>query len=215
MNITENEIKNSIKWFVDKIKQMRKQKTVDDEVDLKKQSSLKQFSKKMNIGYIYTHVYNPKFKEELPFYDVIPLWSPVKIMSDRIMGFNFHYLPPRYRKAFLDDYTEYLSKEAKRAGYKSLTELSPSQISLWGRDYMSDAYLRATKGPGNLLRACVRTYLYSHVQSKFLPVNITEWYNVYYLVLPKFMKKSDSYIYKEVIKEYQRYKDSIRRNIYR
>jgi hypothetical protein len=209
MSLNKSKLNSAVKWFVQKIKDLGGRKKIKDEVDLAKTRSFKAFSKKMNIGAIYVHAYDAKTKKTLPFWDKIPLWTPLKLLPSHMLGLNFHFLPPLQRKAFLEDYHAYLTKVARGYGFENLEDVSPSQISVWGRDYITAAYLGAVKGPGNMLRNCVRTYLYGHIRSKILPVKINEWDNVASLILPNFQKQSNAQVYKAMYEQYKVTKDRL------
>ena len=49
------------------------------------------------IGGMYFFLYDPKTKEELPYYDRFPLVIPLKREDDGFLGLNLHYLPVPYR----------------------------------------------------------------------------------------------------------------------
>ena len=59
-------------------------------------------SRRMLIGRMYMFLYNPKTKEELPYYDMFPLIFPFKVESDGFYGINLHYLPYFMRIRLLD-----------------------------------------------------------------------------------------------------------------
>jgi hypothetical protein len=215
IQIREGALRRAVNWFSRKIRDLGSRADANKgEVNIRKVKNFASFVKKMVIGGIYFQAYDPKFKKELPFYDKLPLYIPAQIKSDRILGLNLHYLPPQLRVAFLQDYVEYLEKRAFEAGYDFLYEVPSSQISNWGSRYISKVYLGAVKSPGNPLRECVKTYLYGHIVSKISPVKIDNWEHVGNLILPQFEKKSDSYIYRNVIESYKKYKDSIRSDIF-
>ena len=211
VEISEAKIKNALQWFSNKIKSLRKKDKVGKDIDITKVKSLKDFSKKMHLGFIYTLAYDPKLKETLPFYDKVPLFCPIKILPDRILALNFHFLPPKQREAFLNEYYNSLLSSAEKYGYEDLNDVPESQLSAWCQDIITDVYLMATSSPGNYLRACVRTYLYSHILSRISPIDINEWDDVANTILPKFAKKSSSEIYKTVKENYKKYKNNIRK----
>lgn len=215
IKINKDSIKKAAKWFINKIKSLRKKDVVGKDIDLTKVKSIKDFSKKMHIGFIYTHAYDPKLKDTLPFYDTLPLFTPVKLMGDRILAFNFHYLPPKDREAFLNEYYNTLLKQAQSYGYEDLNDVPESQLSRWCQNILEDVYLLATTSPGNCLRSCVRTYLYSNIISRITPIEFDEWDNVANLILPRFVKESASTIYKKVKDDCKKYKNNTRKNIFK
>jgi len=46
-------------------------------------------------------------------------------------------------------------------------------------------------------KPCVKRYLHSHVQSKFLQIPANEWDIALFLPLERFAKKSKNFVYKE------------------
>ena len=51
---------------------------------------------------MYMFKYDPKTKDKLPYYDTFPLVMPLETYGGGFLGINFHYLPPKIRKALLD-----------------------------------------------------------------------------------------------------------------
>ena len=49
------------------------------------------------LGSMYMFYYDPKHKEELPYYDRFPLIFPYKKVKGGFMGLNLHYLPLQLR----------------------------------------------------------------------------------------------------------------------
>ena len=56
---------------------------------------------KFLMGGLYYFYYDPKTKDDLPYYDKFPLVMPLKREADGFIGLNFHYLPLRYRINFM------------------------------------------------------------------------------------------------------------------
>jgi hypothetical protein len=50
---------------------------------------------------MYFFIYDRKGKNELDYYDRFPLIIPLESYSDGFLGLNIHYLPMRYRIAFM------------------------------------------------------------------------------------------------------------------
>jgi hypothetical protein len=55
------------------------------------------------IGRMYHYYYNPKTKDELPYFDRFPLILLVGPAKGGFYGLNLHYLPPRQRAILLDE----------------------------------------------------------------------------------------------------------------
>ena len=49
-------------------------------------------TQKPRVGQMYSYIYNPKTKDKLPYYDMVPLVIPVSYTNNGFYGLNFHYL---------------------------------------------------------------------------------------------------------------------------
>ena len=56
---------------------------------------------KFLMGGLYYFFYDPKTKNELPYYDRFPLVMPLKREYDGFIGLNLHYLPIVWRIRFM------------------------------------------------------------------------------------------------------------------
>jgi hypothetical protein len=111
------------------------------------------------VGKMYFYFYDPKTKDSLPYYDKFPLVIPIDYYNDGFLGLNLHYIHPRQRLLLLDSLSEY----ATNSKYDATTRLRLSYSLL----------ASATKHPQ--FSACLKRYLYSHVQSQFLEIQADEW----------------------------------------
>ena len=57
------------------------------------QSDIGSLTSKVEIGAMYMYFYDPKFKDQLPFYDTFPLVLPFGPAKGGFYGINVHYLP--------------------------------------------------------------------------------------------------------------------------
>ena len=55
-----------------------------------------------HIGRLNMFVYDPKYKNKLPYYDTFPLVLPIERYDNGFLGLNFHYLPYALRARLLD-----------------------------------------------------------------------------------------------------------------
>ena len=125
-------------------------------------------------GEMYLFMYDPKLKKTLPYYDAVPLVLPFRIVKDGFLGINLHYLPYLARFNLLGELN-------KLTLDKRINENTRIQIS-WQILNSSSKYLAAT--------ACVKHYLNSHLRSRFLKINYTDWITASMLPVERF--KSDS-----------------------
>ena len=133
------------------------------------------------IGRMVMYYYDPKTKEELPYYDRFPLAIIVKIDNKGFQALNLHYLPYELRAKLLDGlYTIYkgrhLDENKKlRMNYQLLKSTSRTKYF----------------GP------CFKQYLHGHVRSKFYVVDPEEWEMVLTLPTERFAKKDKNYVWQE------------------
>lgn len=111
------------------------------------------------IGGMYFFYYDPKMKKTLPYYDRFPLVIPIEQYSDSFLGLNLHYIHPKQRILLMDSLSEYKTNDK----YDEKTKLK-----------LSYDFLRRASG---IYQAtpCIKKYLYSHVDSRFLQIPADEW----------------------------------------
>jgi hypothetical protein len=138
------------------------------------------------IGKMYFYYYDPKTKDTLPYYDKFPLVIPIEHYKDGFLGLNLHYIHPRQRLLLLDSLSEYATNNR----YDSSTRLRLSYSLL----------SRASKHPQ--FSACLKRYLYSHVQSRFIEINADEWDIAVLLPAENFAKKSKGFVFTDSRKKF-------------
>ena len=139
-------------WLMSKIQDLKptRQSILNDKERLKSKTIL---------GRMYFYYYDPKLKDELPYYDRFPLVIPIEQYPDGFLGLNLHYISPRQRIELLDA----LSDFANNSKYDETTKLRLSWAKL--------------KNVGRAFKAkpCVKRYLFKHVDSRFLEITADEW----------------------------------------
>lgn len=139
-------------WLMSKIKDLKptRQALLNDKERLKTNTI---------IGRMYFYYYDPKLKDELPYYDRFPLVIPIERYQDGFLGLNLHYISPRQRIELLDA----LSDFATNSKYDETTRLRLSWNKL------------KTVGKAFKAKPCVKRYLFKHVDSRFLEITADEW----------------------------------------
>lgn len=145
---------------------------------LKDQQNLRD---KTIIGRMYFYFYDPKLKEILPYYDRFPLVIPIEEYSDGFLGLNLHYLSFSRRVKLLNKLSAYLTNDL----YDEQTRFRLSYAMLKG----------ATTIPE--FKPCLKRYLYTHVESRFLEIPAGEWDIACLLPNEQFVKKTTSYVQRE------------------
>ena len=140
---------------------------------------------RVTIGKMYCFVYDPKFKQTLPYYDRFPLI----IAADRpekgkgFFGLNLHYLRPVDRAVFFDK----LMSAYSRTG-KNLTEQTRLQISY--ALLKSASRMRA-------FRPTFKRYLPNHVRSAIIEIPAEHWESSIWLPTQSFVRASSSQIWSD------------------
>lgn len=140
-----------------------------------------QLAEDVRVGAMVMFFYDPKTKEQLPYYDSFPLVILVDKAPGGFYGLNLHYLPPALRAKFLDGLMEIVDD-------KKITDKSKFQISY--------AYLkRASKM--KYFKPCFKHYLTDHVRSRFAVVPGPEWEIATFLPSADFQKAGKNRVYSD------------------
>ncbi len=126
------------------------------------------------LGKMYFYSYNPKWKDELPWYDTFPLVFPIERYPDGFLGLNFHYLAPKHRAILMDQLKAY----ANNKKFDETTKLRLTYNMLKGFTKIKRA------------RPTVHRYLNSKINSQFVLVNADEWEVALFLPVERFKKAS-------------------------
>ena len=120
-----------------------------------------------SAGRMSMFFYDPKFKQRLPYYDTFPLVLPLEPMKGGFIGLNFHYLPYGARFAFLQQ----LQRFSNNAKFDQSTKIQATYQQVKSNKYV---------------KASIKRYLYSHVRSQFLRVDVNEMALASYLPVAQF-----------------------------
>lgn len=137
----------------------------------------------LKIGRMYMFFYDPKWKEELPYYDKFPLIFPINFYKDGFLGINLHYLPPFHRAQLMDA----LYSTANNRKFDETTKLQISYDLLNGASKFA------------MFRPCLKRYLFAHVRSKFGEIDTKEWDLALMLPTERFEKASLSRVHQESV----------------
>lgn len=138
-----------------------------------------------HLGRMVMFMYDPKYKETLPYYDRLPLILPIEFLPNgRMLGLNLHYLPPKMRAALLDELMQSAIKPAMQDEKKRIRF----------------SYATLKKVSNNRAYApCIKKYIVSskHVKSKFLVVPPNEWAETLFLPYERFEKASNQTVWRD------------------
>ena len=111
------------------------------------------------LGRMYMFLYDPKYKDQLPFSDRFPLVFPFRRVAGGFYGLNLHYLAPRYRAILMDQLYNLLNNtkfdETTRLRF-TYDLLNSSSKYRW-------------------FKPCVKHYLNEHMMSTLIYIEPTEW----------------------------------------
>jgi len=130
-------------------------------------------------GNMYLFAYDPKTKEDLPYYDRFPLVFPFRKVKDGFYGINMHYLPPLLRAKLMDALYDTVNND-------KMDETTRLRINY--RILQSAAKFR-------FFEPCVKHYLNNHVKTRFLKVDPTQWDVALFLPLERFAKANKLKVY--------------------
>jgi len=138
------------------------------------------------IGRMYFYFYDPKHKDTLPYYDRFPLVIPIERYPDGFLGLNLHYIHPKQRIILLDK----LSDVATNNRFDDKTKLRISY------EYLAAASKAFEATP------CIKRYLFSHIDSRFLEISAEEWDIAVMLPVESFVGATTSKVYADSRKKF-------------
>lgn len=145
------------------------------------------------LGAMFFMVYDAKWKTELPFWDMFPLFVLIGKYGDRWLGLNLHYLPYAWRVNVAKQLmTRFSSK--KRLQYKDILSA-----------------IKDSKVPLGALYFCIRQYLFSHIRSEVYMFNRMNYSTMIENLQPKFKKASESTVYKAILSKFYKKIKGIRK----
>ena len=139
----------------------------------------------MEFGYMYAFKYDPKTKNDLPYYDTFPLIFPVRMDSDGFLGINFHYLPPVLRAKLMNALYSTLTNKK----YDDTTKVKISYSIL------------QSASKYRYFKPMLKKYLRSQVRSQFLEVQVNEWDIAIFLPTESFRKADTGRVWEESRKQ--------------
>lgn len=134
-------------------------------------------------GKLYMFSYDPKLKEELPYYDTFPLVFPFKAMPDGFLGLNMHYLPYFQRVQLMTRLMQF----ANNKNFDETTRIKYSWSLISGISRFKAA------------EPCVKHYLKDHVKSMFLEIPGSDWHTAMMLPVERFVGSSKQKVWGDSI----------------
>jgi hypothetical protein len=138
------------------------------------------------IGKMYFYFYDPKTKDSMPYYDQFPLVIPIEKYNDGFLGLNLHYIHPKHRMVLLDKLSDTLSNDT----YDEKTKLKINYRYLAAASRIFEA------------NPCIKRYLFTQIQSRFLEITADEWDIAAMLPLESFVGATTSKVYADSRKKF-------------
>jgi hypothetical protein len=168
--------RKSKSWFDQQVTLMTRQQITPPKV---LQGNPEQLTTTIMPGHLYMFLYDPKLKNELPYYDRFPLVFPFRKTEDGFIGLNMHYLPYGLRIQLLDRLLVYKSN----AKMNETTRIKYSWALIDGVSRFDAA------------KPCIKQYLTGHVRSQFRKVNSNDWATAMLLPVERFVGASKQEIW--------------------
>jgi hypothetical protein len=169
-------VKRSRSWFEKQVASMAQQNITPNKVLKGEPADLKNA---IMPGSLYMYIYDPKLKEELPYYDRFPLVFPFRKMPDGFLGLNMHYLPYDLRIKLLDNLL--IFKNNSR--WDKTTKIKYSWALIDGVSRYAAA------------KPCVKHYLSGHVRSQFRQIYSEDWATAMLLPVERFVGASKQQVW--------------------
>ena len=173
--------RESYNWLLQKIAQLRNPASLAQGI----KSEDNRIVKRLLKGCLYFFYYDPKLKADLPYYDRFPLVLVLERYPDGFLGLNLHYLPLKYRVAFLDKLLDYAVWNEND---------DPQRVRITYDILNASKRFRSFK-------PCIKRYLTQHVKSKILAVQSNEWEVATFLPVHQFKGAKPEQIWKESVQE--------------
>ena len=138
------------------------------------------------IGKMYFYFYDPKTKDSMPYYDRFPLVIPIEKYNDGFLGLNLHYIHPKHRMILLDKLSDTMSNDT----YDEKTKLKINYRYLAAASRIFEA------------NPCIKRYLFTQIQSRFLEITADEWDIAAMLPVESFVGATTSKVYADSRKKF-------------
>lgn len=172
----------SLKWLGQKITELRNPTLIPAAIRKEDVRNVKS----VETGAMYFFYYDPKLKEELPYYDKFPLTLILEKYNDGFLALNLHYLPFKWRVAFLEKLVPYGTSKNK------LDEVA--------RLHITYDILEATRNLREF-KPCIKRYLFDHMKSRILAVQPNEWDVALALPIQQFKKATAKEVWQDSLNE--------------
>jgi hypothetical protein len=174
--------RQAVSWYQKRIQELKSPAALAREI-----VSDRNRSGRFEMGGLYHFFYDPLTKENLPYYDMFPLVITLDKDKEGFLGMNLHYLPIKYRAAFLD----------KLMAFAILNgDDEPKRLRVT-YDILKTAKTYREFKP------CLKKYLNSQIRSKIIAIKPSEWETALFLPTAIFKGATASKVHSESISKIQ------------
>ena len=173
--------RDSMKWMKEKIEEIRNPSSIPRGIA---QEAFRK-DKRFVLGRLYCFYYDPLGKAEMDYYDRFPMVLALEKYNDGFLGLNLHYLPYKYRLAFLSKLMDYTVRNDDNDVMKVRITYDILNASKSFKEF----------------RPCIKRYLTSQIKSKVLAIEPSEWEIASFLPIHQFKGAKASEVWKDSINE--------------
>jgi hypothetical protein len=173
--------RDSLNWLAKRIGEMRNPGSISAGITGEDFRHISKF----RLGGLYFFCYDAKTKDKLPYWDKFPLVLALERYNDGFLGLNLHYLPLKYRVAFLDKLMDY-------AIQGDAGEILSMRVTY--------DILNASKRLKEF-KPCVKRYLTGQIQSRMLAIQPNEWDIAAFLPVQNFVKAPAAKVWQESLEK--------------
>lgn len=173
--------RESYQWLLKKINELRNPSLIPRTIANERFRQTRRLFK----GRLYQFFYDPKGKADMPYYDRFPLVLILEKYDDGFLGLNLHYLPIKYRVAFLDKLLNYAILD---------DEDNPARLRITYDILTASRRFRE-------FRPCIKRYLFSQIRSKILTIEPQEWEVAIFLPTQLFKGAKPQKVWQESVNE--------------
>ena len=177
--------KDAVAWLKDKINEIKRPSNIP--TNIKAEISRYKQPGQLKIGMMYCYYYDPKTKYDMPYYDKFPMVLVLEKYNDGFLGLNLHYLPVKFRVAFMQKLMKY-------------AQLTPENDIR--RMRVSYDILQSTRRYTEF-RPCLKRYLFSHLRSKILMIEPNEWDVATMLPIQQFKGAKPQTVWQDSVQEWK------------
>lgn len=137
-------------------------------------------------GFFYFYMYDPKWKNTLPYYDRFPFTLVLQSDRERFLGLNFHYLDYYNRARLFDLLYRFREGRPSRPNVRDIRMRLRVSYHLLK---MSSRY--------KAFKPCIKEYLIPHVQTPLIKVGAKEWDLALFLPVERFQKETAQQVWRK------------------